>query len=41
MHFPSATVDPDTFVLTLPLAEGRPALALLVFLGGLSAATAW
>jgi Na+/proline symporter/nitrogen-specific signal transduction histidine kinase len=39
MHFPAGTVDPDTFVLTLPLAEGQPALALLVFLGGLSAAT--
>jgi Na+/proline symporter/signal transduction histidine kinase len=31
--------DPDTFVLALPLADGQPALALLVFLGGLSAAT--
>jgi Na+/proline symporter/signal transduction histidine kinase len=31
--------DPDTFVLALPLADGRPALAMLVFLGGLSAAT--
>ncbi|MEO1368093.1 MAG: histidine kinase, partial [Acidobacteriota bacterium] len=32
-------VDADTFVLSLPLAEGQTALALLVFLGGLSAAT--
>ena len=32
-------VDPDTFVLTLPLARGAEALALLVFIGGLSAAT--
>ncbi len=31
--------DPDTFVLALPLADAQPALALLVFLGGLSAAT--
>ncbi|MFO1372821.1 MAG: sensor histidine kinase [Candidatus Competibacteraceae bacterium] len=33
------TVDADTFVLALPMAERLPALALLVFLGGLSAAT--
>jgi signal transduction histidine kinase/Na+/proline symporter/CheY-like chemotaxis protein len=31
---------PDTLLLTLPLAEGVPALAVLAFLGGLSAATA-
>lgn len=31
--------DPDLFVLALPLADGQPALALVVFLGGLSAAT--
>jgi Na+/proline symporter/signal transduction histidine kinase len=31
--------DPDTYVLALPLANDQPALALLVFLGGLSAAT--
>jgi len=31
--------DPDTFVLALPLASGSSALGLLVFLGGLSAAT--
>ena len=30
----------DTFVLQLPLASGYPWLALLVFIGGLSAATA-
>jgi sigma-B regulation protein RsbU (phosphoserine phosphatase) len=30
----------DTFVLRLPLATGHPYLALLVFLGGLSASTA-
>jgi len=39
MHFGSGTVDADTFVLTLPMAEQRQALALLVYIGGLSAAT--
>ncbi|MEM1043115.1 MAG: sensor histidine kinase [Bacteroidota bacterium] len=34
-----AGVDADTFVLTLPLAAGQEALALLAFVGGLSAAT--
>ena len=38
LHFPSG-VDADTFVLTLPMAHGQEALALLVFIGGLSAAT--
>ncbi len=32
-------VDADTFVLALPMADGSPLLALLVFVGGLSAAT--
>jgi Na+/proline symporter/signal transduction histidine kinase len=32
-------VNADAFVLALPLAEGQRALALLVFIGGLSAAT--
>jgi Na+/proline symporter/nitrogen-specific signal transduction histidine kinase len=32
-------VNPDTFVLALPMAEGEQALALFVFLGGVSAAT--
>ena len=32
-------VDADTFVLTLPLANGQAGLALLVYIGGLSAAT--
>ncbi|MEU3252426.1 SpoIIE family protein phosphatase [Streptomyces sp. NPDC006997] len=32
-------VNADTYVLTLPMAEGHEALALLVFIGGLSAAT--
>lgn len=39
MRFPMGSVDPDTYVLTLPLAEQHSALALFVFLGGLSAAT--
>jgi len=39
LHFPGGAVDADTFVLTLPIAEGRPWLALFAFIGGLSAAT--
>ncbi|RME79082.1 MAG: histidine kinase [Chloroflexi bacterium] len=39
LHFPNSTVDPDTFVLTVPMAERQFALATLVFIGGLSAAT--
>ncbi|MFO1412607.1 MAG: sensor histidine kinase [Burkholderiales bacterium] len=39
MHFAGTKVDPDTFVLTLPMAQQHHALALLVFIGGLSAAT--
>jgi Na+/proline symporter/nitrogen-specific signal transduction histidine kinase len=39
LHFPSGNVDADTFVLTLPMAEQQELLALLVFIGGLSAAT--
>lgn len=35
-----ATVRPDLFVLQLPLQQGHEAIALLVFLGGFSAATA-
>ncbi|MFG1271359.1 ATP-binding protein [Xanthobacter flavus] len=31
--------DPETFVLTLPLAHGAGALALIAYVGGLSAAT--
>ncbi len=31
--------DPETFVLTLPLSNGAPWLALAAFIGGLSAAT--
>jgi Na+/proline symporter/nitrogen-specific signal transduction histidine kinase len=38
LHFPQG-VDADTFVLTLPMAHHAELLALLVFIGGLSAAT--
>ncbi|MEZ5582982.1 MAG: hypothetical protein R3F37_09650 [Candidatus Competibacteraceae bacterium] len=37
--FDNTSVDADTFVLALPMVEKQQALALLVFLGGLSAAT--
>jgi signal transduction histidine kinase len=36
---PGAATNPETFVLSLPLAQGQQALALLAFVGGLSAAT--
>ena len=39
LHFPDGSVDADTFVLTLPMIERQEALALFVFIGGLSAAT--
>jgi Na+/proline symporter/signal transduction histidine kinase len=39
LYFAGTPVDPDTYVLTLPLAEGHHGLGLLVFIGGLSAAT--
>jgi Na+/proline symporter/nitrogen-specific signal transduction histidine kinase len=39
LRFPGGSVDGDTFVLTLPMAEKQELLALLVFIGGLSAAT--
>jgi Na+/proline symporter/nitrogen-specific signal transduction histidine kinase len=39
LQFPAGEVDADTFVLTLPMVHGQEALALLVFIGGLSAAT--
>jgi Na+/proline symporter/signal transduction histidine kinase len=39
LRFPNGGVDGDTFVLTLPMAEKQELLALLVFIGGLSAAT--
>ncbi|HEV2372759.1 MAG TPA: histidine kinase [Streptosporangiaceae bacterium] len=34
-----STVNPDTYVLALPMAAGQRVLALAVFIGGLSAAT--
>ena len=39
LHFPAGQVDADTFVLTLPMSRRAEGLALLVFIGGLSAAT--
>jgi len=39
LHFPGGGTDADTFVLTLPMAEKQELLALVVFIGGLSAAT--
>lgn len=40
LRFPFGDVNPDTFVLTLPLAAHNHGLAIFAFLGGLSAATA-
>lgn len=37
--FADGSVDPDAFVIALPREGGQEALALLVFIGGLSAAT--
>jgi len=39
IHFPAGTVDADTFVLALPISLNQEWLALLVYLGGFSAAT--
>ncbi|MFA7292885.1 MAG: sensor histidine kinase [Rhodocyclaceae bacterium] len=39
MHFSGQGMNADTFVLTLPMSGHHEALALLVFVGGLSAAT--
>ncbi len=39
LTFTGGDVDADTLVLNLPMAEHQQGLALLVFLGGLSAAT--
>ena len=39
LHFPQGSVDADTFVLALPMAEQQQTIALLAFIGGLSAAT--
>jgi signal transduction histidine kinase/Na+/proline symporter len=37
--FDHGDVNPDTFVLALPITAGQPLIALTVFVGGLSAAT--
>ena len=37
--FPEGGGEPDFYVLTLPLSEGRELLAMFVYLGGFSAAT--
>ncbi len=39
LHSAGGAANPDTFVLTLPMAEHQQALALLVFVGGFSAST--
>jgi Na+/proline symporter/nitrogen-specific signal transduction histidine kinase len=39
MAFAGQGADADSFVLTLPMAHGQEALTLLVFIGGISAAT--
>jgi Na+/proline symporter/nitrogen-specific signal transduction histidine kinase len=39
LQFADGSVDADNFVLALPISQRQPLLALLVFLGGLSAAT--
>src|SRR5262252_1205042 len=38
--FPFGAVDPDMFVLALPIEGNSPSLSVIVFVGGLSAATA-
>ncbi|MFN8439560.1 MAG: sensor histidine kinase [Caldilineaceae bacterium] len=38
LHFPSGTINGDTFVLSLPISTGNVVLAMFVFLGGFSAA---
>ncbi|MBQ0919118.1 histidine kinase [Hydrogenophaga aromaticivorans] len=39
LHFGPGRMDPETFILSLPLSQGHGALALAAFVGGLSAAT--
>ncbi|MBC8317327.1 MAG: histidine kinase [Desulfobulbaceae bacterium] len=39
LFFPDGSVDPDTFVLAVPLHTNQEFVALFVYLGGLSAAT--
>jgi Na+/proline symporter/nitrogen-specific signal transduction histidine kinase len=37
--FGQGSMDPETFILSIPLASGQTGLALVAFVGGLSAAT--
>lgn len=37
--FPDGTVSADTFMVSIPMSEGWPAVALIAFVGGLSAGT--
>jgi Na+/proline symporter/signal transduction histidine kinase len=37
--FPDGTVSADTFMVSIPMAEGWPVVALIAFVGGLSAGT--
>ncbi|UJS25405.1 sensor histidine kinase [Thiothrix winogradskyi] len=39
LYFGVGTINPETFILSLPLAQGQNTLALLAFVGGVSAAT--
>ncbi len=39
LHFSGTDANPETFVLSLPMSAGAQGLALLAFIGGLSAAT--
>ena len=39
LHFGPGQMNPENFILSLPLSGGQQALALLAFIGGLSAAT--
>ena len=39
LHFSAGGADADTFMLTLPLSANQNGIALLAFIGGLSAAT--
>jgi signal transduction histidine kinase len=39
LRLPPGSVDADTFVLALPMAEHHQTIALIAFIGGLSAAT--
>jgi Na+/proline symporter/nitrogen-specific signal transduction histidine kinase len=39
LYFGTGSMNPENFVLSLPLSDGQYALAVLAFIGGLSAAT--